>query len=141
MCWESPFAFSGTFDLSGCLLLYVIFSLFLAAVLFHLMRGGRKRFVAIESLSFDLAIVGIKEDCLQITENGRGRRFTLVLLEQVALWLLRAWSRFCKAKFSNWCNQICWGFSSFLLESKRNWQGSSSNCLPSSMRDNLFSFS
>ena len=90
MCWESPFAFSGTFDLSGCLLLYVIFSLFLAAVLFHLMRGGRKRFVAIESKSFYFAIMGRKEDRLQILENGRGKRFTLVLAEQVGMWLLRA---------------------------------------------------
>jgi len=50
------------------------------------MRGGRKRLVAIEIKIFDFAIVGIKEDSLQITEHGRWRRFTLVLPEQVALW-------------------------------------------------------
>jgi len=54
------------------------------------MRGGRKRFVAIESKSFYFAIMGRKEDRLQILENGRGKRFTLVLAEQVAMWLLRA---------------------------------------------------
>jgi len=59
-----------------------------------------------ESKSFDFTIVGIKEDCWEITKHGRGRRFTIFLPEQVALWLLRVWSRFCKAKSSNWCNQI-----------------------------------
>ena len=44
--------------------------------LVDIMRGGCKRFVAVESESFDLAIVGIKEDFLKISENGRGRRFT-----------------------------------------------------------------
>ena len=63
------------------------------------------------------------EDCLQMTENGRGRRFTLVLPEQVALWLLRAWSRFCKVKSSSWCNQIRRGSSIFLWESKSNRAG------------------
>ena len=48
-----------------------------------------KRFVAIESKSFDLAIVGIKEDFLKISENGSGRKFTLLLPKQVALWLMR----------------------------------------------------
>jgi len=49
------------------------------------MKGGYKRFVAIESKLFDFAIVGAKEDCLQIIENGMGRRFKLVLPEQVVL--------------------------------------------------------
>jgi len=90
---------------------------------FSLMRRGRKRFVAIESKYFDFAIVGIKEDCLQIIEHGRGRRFALILPEQVALWLLKVCTRFCKAKSSNWCNQIRRGSSIFLLESKSNWAG------------------
>jgi len=67
------------------------------------MRGGRKRFVAIENKSFDFAIVGDKEACLQIAENGRGRGFLLFLPEQVALWLLKAWDRVWKTKSSNWC--------------------------------------
>ncbi|KAJ8421306.1 hypothetical protein Cgig2_026690 [Carnegiea gigantea] len=57
----------------------------------HSMRLGCKRFVAIESKSFDLAIVGTAEDVLKISENGRGRRISLLLPENVALWLLRAW--------------------------------------------------
>jgi len=87
------------------------------------MRRGRKRFAAIESKLFDFVIMGIKEDFLQITEHGRGRRFTLVLPKQVALWLLKAWSRVCNAKSFNWCNQIIRGSSIFLLESKSNWAG------------------
>ncbi|KAJ8435559.1 hypothetical protein Cgig2_015414 [Carnegiea gigantea] len=43
------------------------------------MRGGSKRFVAIESKSFDLAIVRTREDVLKISENGRGRRTSLLL--------------------------------------------------------------
>ncbi|KAJ8426869.1 hypothetical protein Cgig2_016087 [Carnegiea gigantea] len=35
------------------------------------MREGCKRFVAIESKSFDLTIVGTAEDVLKISENGR----------------------------------------------------------------------
>ena len=62
-------------------------------LLYSVMGGGHKRVVAIESKSFDFAIVG-KEGYLQITEHGRGRRFSLVLPEQVARWLLKAWSRF-----------------------------------------------
>ena len=44
---------------SGCGLLEVLCCCF-----FSSLRGGRKRFVAIGSKSFDFAIVGIKEDCL-----------------------------------------------------------------------------
>ena len=87
------------------------------------MRGGHKRFVAIESKSFDLTIVGIKEDVLKISENGRGRRTSVLLPENVALWLLRAWGRFHMSKSSNWCNQVHQGSSIFLLESKRNRAG------------------
>ena len=54
--------------------------------------------MAIESKSFDFDIVRTEEDLLRISENGRGRRFSLLLLEQVSLWLLRAWGRFCKSK-------------------------------------------
>ncbi|KAJ8420970.1 hypothetical protein Cgig2_008907 [Carnegiea gigantea] len=59
----------------------------------------------LESKSFDLRMVGTKEDILKITENGRGRRFFVLLPEQVALWLLRAWSRFRNSKSASWCNQ------------------------------------
>ena len=34
------------------------------------MRGGYKKFVVIESKSFDLNVVGNKEDILKISENG-----------------------------------------------------------------------
>ncbi|KAJ8450026.1 hypothetical protein Cgig2_029388 [Carnegiea gigantea] len=54
------------------------------------MRGGYRRFVAIKSKSFDLAIVGTTEDVLKTSGNGRGRRISLLLPENVALWLLRA---------------------------------------------------
>ncbi|KAJ8422279.1 hypothetical protein Cgig2_009281 [Carnegiea gigantea] len=84
------------------------------------MRGGCKRFVAIESKSFDLAIVGTAEDVLKIYENTRGRRTSLLLPENVALWLLRAWDRFYNTKSPNWCNQMRRGSNIFLLESKRN---------------------
>ncbi|KAJ8426381.1 hypothetical protein Cgig2_000576 [Carnegiea gigantea] len=88
-----------------------------------LMRGGYKRFVAIESKSFDLTIVGTAEDVLKISENGRGRRTSILLPEIVALWLLRAWGRFYKSNSSNWCNQVRQGSSIFLLESKRSRAG------------------
>ena len=58
------------------------------------MRGGCKKFLAIESKSFDLSVVGTKEDILKIYENGRGRRFSILLLAEVVLWRLRAWARF-----------------------------------------------
>jgi len=54
------------------------------------MRGGCKKFVAIESKSFDLSVVGIEEDILKISTNGRDRRFSVLLPEEVVLWLLRA---------------------------------------------------
>ena len=84
------------------------------------MRGGCKRFVAIESKSFDSAIVGTREDVLKSSENGRGRRTSLLLPENVALWFLRAWGRFYKSNSPNWCNQMRRGTSIFLLESNRN---------------------
>ncbi|KAJ8432118.1 hypothetical protein Cgig2_027306 [Carnegiea gigantea] len=58
------------------------------------MRGGCKRFMAIESKSLDFTIVGTAEDVLKISENGRGRRTSVFLPEHVALWLLRAWADF-----------------------------------------------
>ena len=70
------------------------------------MRGGCKSFVAIESKSFDFSIVGTPEIVLKISKNGRGRRTSIWLPESVALWLLKAWGRFYKSKFSNWCNQV-----------------------------------
>ena len=109
--------FSGSFVASGFGLVV------LGCCLFSSMSGGRKRFVTIESKSFDFVFVGSKEACLQITEYGRGRRFTIVLPEEVALWLLRAWSRFGQAKSLNWRNQCRRGSSIFLLESKRNRAG------------------
>ena len=69
------------------------------------MRGACKKFLAIESKSVDLSVVGTKEDILKISENGRGRRFSILLPEEVVLWLLRAWTRFRKSKSANWCNQ------------------------------------
>ncbi|KAJ8432736.1 hypothetical protein Cgig2_015654 [Carnegiea gigantea] len=95
---------------------------YLLAVTFS-MRGGCKRFVAIESKSFDFTIVGTAKDVLKISKNGRGRRTSVFLPEHVALWLLRAWGRFYKSKSSNWCNQVRQDSSIFLLESKRNRAG------------------
>ena len=40
------------------------------------MRGGRKRFVAIESKSFDLEIIGYEEDFLRISENGKRKEIS-----------------------------------------------------------------
>ena len=79
--------------------------------------------MAIESKSFDLAIVGTEEDVLKIFENGRGRRTSLLLPENVALWLLRAWGRFYKSKSPNWCNQIRRDSNIFLFESNRSRGG------------------
>ncbi|KAJ8439649.1 hypothetical protein Cgig2_021661 [Carnegiea gigantea] len=49
------------------------------------LRGGCKRFVAIENKFFDLDIVGNVEDVLKISENGRGRRTSLLLLENLSV--------------------------------------------------------
>ena len=84
------------------------------------MRGGCKKFLAIESKLFDLSVVGTKEDILKISENGRGRRFSILLPEEVVLWLLRAWTRFRKSKSANWCNQMRLGSRIFMLESRSN---------------------
>ncbi|KAJ8422647.1 LOW QUALITY PROTEIN: hypothetical protein Cgig2_008998 [Carnegiea gigantea] len=61
-------------------------STWLMLVVTNSMRGGCKRFVAIKSKSFDLTIVGIAEDVLKISENGRGRRTSVLSPENVALW-------------------------------------------------------
>ena len=82
------------------------------------MRGGSKRFVAIESKSFDFEVVGFKEDVLRIYENGRGRRFSLLLPEKVSLWLLRAWGRFGKFNSSFRCNQCVWDLAVFFWNPK-----------------------
>jgi len=81
------------------------------------MRGGRKRFVAIESKSFILEIIGRNEDLLKISENGRGRRFSIMLTEQVSQWLLKAWGCFGKSNSSSWSNHLRLGSERFLLES------------------------
>jgi len=49
------------------------------------MKGGSIRAVAIESKSFDLRVVGSNEDILKISEQGRGRSFSIFLPEPVAL--------------------------------------------------------
>jgi len=87
------------------------------------MIGRSKRYVAIESKSFNFEIVGTEEDLLRISENGRRRRFSLLPPEQVSQWLLRAWGRFYKSKSSSWFNQLHLGSGRFLLESKRNRAG------------------
>jgi len=87
------------------------------------MRGGRMRFVVVERKSFDFELVGREEDLLRISENGRGRRFSLTLPELVSHWLLRAWGRFSKSKSSSWFNQLRLGSGRFLLEYKRNRAG------------------
>lgn len=38
-------------------------------------RGDFKKFVTIESKSFDLSVVGNEEEILKILENGKGRDF------------------------------------------------------------------
>ncbi|KAJ8421409.1 hypothetical protein Cgig2_012296 [Carnegiea gigantea] len=55
--------------------------------LVYAMRGGWKRFVAIESQSFDLAIVGIEEDLPKISENGETDGMTRVRQESLNHWL------------------------------------------------------
>jgi len=84
------------------------------------MRVGCKKFVAIESKSFDLSVVGSKEDKLKISENGRGRRFSISLPEPVALWLVRAWGKLRKSKSAFWCNQMRLRSRIYMLEFKSN---------------------
>ena len=84
------------------------------------MKGGCVRFVAVERKSFDLSVVGNKGDILKITENGRGRRFSMFLPEPVTLWLLRAWGRFRSSKSSSWCNQMRLLSRVYLLEFRSN---------------------
>ena len=83
------------------------------------MRGGCKRFLAIESKPSVLGVVGTKKDTPKISKNGRGKRFSILLPKQVALWLLRAWGRF----HANWCNQMRRGSRIFMLESRSNRVG------------------
>jgi len=75
---------------------------------FKLMKGGRKRYVVIESKSFDLELVRSNVDFLRIFENGRGRRFSVLLPELASQWLLRAWGRF-------------YNSDSFLVQSVSPW--------------------
>ena len=99
------------------------FSSYVPLALSSAMKGGCERCVAVERKSFDLNIVGSKEDILKITENGRGRRFSMFLPEPVALWLLRAWGRFRRSKSSSWCNRTRLLSRVYLLESRRNLAG------------------
>ena len=87
------------------------------------MSRGCKKFVAIESKSFDLSVVGNKEDILKISENGRGRRFSIFLPEPVVLWLVRAWGRFRKTKSATWFNQMRLHSRIYMLEFKSNHAG------------------
>ena len=84
------------------------------------MRGGCKKFLVVENKSFDLSVVGTKEDLLKISENGRGRRFSVLLPEPVVMWSLRAWRRFRNFKSASWCNQMRRGSRIYLLVSKTN---------------------
>ena len=79
--------------------------------------------MAIESRSFDLELVGQNEDFLRISEKVRGRRFSIMLTEQAAQWLVKAWGRFEKSKIPSWVNQLRLGSDHFLLESKKNGAG------------------
>ena len=87
------------------------------------MRGGCKKFVAIESKSFDLNKIGNKVDILKISENGRGVRFSIFLPEPVVLWLLRVWGRFRKSKSASWCNQMRLHSKIYMSEFKSNHAG------------------
>ena len=89
------------------------------------MKGGSIRFVAIESKSFDLKVVGSNEDILKILEQGRGRRFSIFLPKPVAFWLMRAWGRVRKSKSSAWCNQMRLSSRFYVLEFKSNISQSS----------------
>ena len=88
-----------------------------------IMRGGCKKFVVIESKSFDLNVIGNKEDILKISENGKGMRFSIFLPEPVVLRLLRAWGRFRKSKSLSWCNQMRLHSRIYMLEFKSNHAG------------------
>ena len=76
--------------------------------------------MAIESESFNHSVIGNKEDILKISENGRGRRFSIFLPELVALWLVRAWG---KSKSDSWCNQMRLHSRIYKLEFKSNLTG------------------
>jgi len=54
------------------------------------MKAGSARAVVVESKLFDLRVVRSNEDILKISEQGRGRTFSIFLPEPVALWPLRA---------------------------------------------------
>ena len=47
------------------------------------MKGGSVKVVGIESKSFELRVVGTYEDILKISEQGRGRSFSIFLPEQL----------------------------------------------------------
>ena len=87
------------------------------------MRRGYKKLLAIESKSFVLSVVGSNGDILRISENGRGRRYSILLPRDVVLWLLRAWMRFRTSQSANWCNQMRKGSRVFMLESRSNRAG------------------
>ena len=69
------------------LVLLIFFRIFFAlepgllGLVISRMKGGSKRYVAIESKSFDFELVGTNVDFLRIYENGRGRRFSMLLPE------------------------------------------------------------
>jgi len=87
------------------------------------MKGGSVKVVGIESKSFELRVVGTYEYILKISEQGRGRSFSIYLPEPVALWLLRAWGRFRNSKSSTWCNQMRLSSRIYVLEFKSNGAG------------------
>ena len=132
--WSSPATFRATGKspeviFRDFLVLLFFFSIFSAlwaglfGLVISLMKGGRKRYVAIENKSFDFELAGTNVDFLRIFENRRGRRFSVLLPELASQWLLRAWGRFCKSDSPSWFNQFCLGSDRFLLEYKRNRAG------------------
>lgn len=58
------------------------------------MKSYDRRFIAIESKSFDLVCEGRKVDCLQISENGRGFYRSIYLDKYEYAWLLDALDEF-----------------------------------------------
>ena len=48
---------------------------------------------------------------------------SVVLPEQVVMWLLRAWNRFRNSNSASWCNQMRQGSRIYMLESKNNRAG------------------
>ena len=87
------------------------------------MKGGSVKVVGIESKTFELRVVGTYENILKISEQGRGRSFSIFLPKPVALWLLRAWGKFRNSKSSTWCNQMRLSSRFYVLEFKSNGAG------------------